>query len=73
MALPHGAVGSSAVCDFVISWSYSLIFCVRSFFCFAGLHNECFLQLSSLVEEFFLYRLLKFKSLLLLTILSDVL
>ena len=31
MALPHGALGWSAVCDFGISLSYSLIFCFGCF------------------------------------------
>ena len=32
MSLYHNAVTWSAVCDFGISWSYSLAFCVGSLF-----------------------------------------
>ena len=34
VSLPHGAVGLSAVCDYGISWSYSLFFVV--------IHNHLF-------------------------------
>ena len=32
MSLYHNAVGWSAVCDYGISWSYSLAFCVGALF-----------------------------------------
>ena len=40
VALPHGAVGWSAVYDCAISCLYLLTFCVRSLFCSAA-HIVC--------------------------------